>query len=394
MNQMFLQKQSLAERIAVELRQTIARQRWQAGRKLPPVRDLARQFEVSPKTAHSAIQLLAQRGIIGLRPRHGAFVRKISEKNDPSAAIGNQIGIIWPCQPTSQADFDNESCVSRIFHSAEIALREAGYYSTVLGDYDPPHFAPRIESMRPQLAGMLVFARPHIQPLLDQLDKWDLPWVILNSPGHAVAHNFVSTDYQHDCACLAQRIAQAGLRRLLLLTDTPALHVSSMEKLLGLCEGFTKGGASIHDIEVIDCAAIDEPVGHHVMQRRLATGKPPQVVFANGDFLALGAIRACREHGLRVPDDIGVIGGSGLRLAEVSRPSLSVMALPMEAIGRQAAQMIVEMATNGLSRVPGLRMPGQFIMRESFALPNDQLQSPSDVPAANMCSSESLAQSF
>jgi DNA-binding LacI/PurR family transcriptional regulator len=380
MSQASFQKQKLAERVAEELSTTIARQGWRPGRKLPAVRDLARQFEVSPNTAHSAVQLLAKRGVIDLQPRQGAFVQ-----GEREVATRNQIGIIWPCQPDPEFNFDHDDWSSRILRSAELELHEAGYYTTVLGYMGSPQFYGRIESMRPHLAGALTFSRPHISPLLDKLDGWDIPWVTINAPSRCAVHNFVVADNQGDYARLGQSLAENGLRRVLVLSNGLSLSTSSMDKLLGLYEGFASVGVSAREIEVVDCADYREPFGHGAMVRYLASLPLPQVVVAHGDLLALGAVRACRERGVRVPEKVGVIGGTGLRLSELSHPPLSVMTQPMDEMGRQAARMLAEMARDGTRRLIGRRIPGQFIQRESFVLPDyQQVQSPPGVLAADV----------
>lgn len=355
--------QNLAERVADQLSETINRQGWSPGQKLPPVRDLARQFEVSPNTAHAAIQLLAGRGIIELQARQGAFIQ-----GERQTGTRNQIGIIWPCQPEPQFRSDADGWTGRILRSAEVELHRAGYYTTILGYYDSPRFFEQIEPMRSHLAGVLTFARPTLSPLLEQLDQWDLPWITINAISRQSIHNFVSAANEENCLQLGRTLAGRGLRRVLVLTNDLSAGDSSIDKLIGLFEGFILAGASTQEIEVVNCGGQDMGCGHKAMCSRLSHLPLPQVVFTNGDSLAIGAIRACREHGVHVPEEIGVVGATGLRLAELSYPSLSVMAQPMEEMGQQAANMLIEMAREGTRRMIGRRIPCQFIVRESFVL--------------------------
>lgn len=372
---------TLVEQVAGELSLKIDRREWPAGRRLPSVRKLAKQFEVSPCTVHSAVQLLARRGVVRPRSRSGVYV-----EGKRQTVAANQIGIIWNGrQPDSRFTFDMDDWMARILRSAQEDLHGAGYFTTMLGYVDPSKPSDRIETIRPSLGGILTFALPGMRPLLDKLDQWNLPWITINPHDRRAVHNFVAADNVGDCARLGQCLARSGLLRVWVVTCGLTESDSSMEKLLGLYEGFNLAGVSTQGIEVLDCGSVDEPVGYEAAIRRLSDSPPPQVVFAGGDMLALGVLRACRERALRVPEDIAVIGATGLRLGALSHPMLSTVAQPMEEMGRQAAQMLVEMAREGTRRMIGRRISGELIVRESFVPAEgqfQQFQAPPDVPAA------------
>lgn len=373
------QKQNLAQQVAEELLKAIDRQRWSAGGRLPAVRDLARQFNVSPNTAHTAVRLLARRGIVDMRPR-GSVLRP---KPGINAQTRNQIGFIWPHQPDPHFNFGQDGWLSRILRSAEIVLQEGGFFTTVIGNFKDPKFQERIKLMRPHLAGVLTLAEGAMAPLLELLDQWDIPWVTINQISRNSVHNSVTADNRGDCARLGRAVADSGIRRVWILTSNRTPASGTMDRIVGFHEGFIEAGAPLSQVEILDCENYFEPAGYEAMLRRLEQGAPPQLVFTTGDLMALGAIRACRKMGVRVPEEVGVVSTTGLKMAELSHPSLSVVTQPMEEMGQQAGHMLMEMVREGTRRMIGRRISGQFIMRESFVLPiNESIGSPPGVPAA------------
>jgi DNA-binding LacI/PurR family transcriptional regulator len=78
------------------------------------------------------------------------------------------------------------------------------------------------------------------------------------------------------------------------------------------------------------------------MHRLLAAPLPPTAVFARTDILAMGALRAIRDMGLRVPEDISLIGHDDIRLAELSDPPLTTVRIDTGRIGRMATEALLK----------------------------------------------------
>lgn len=84
-----------------------------------------------------------------------------------------------------------------------------------------------------------------------------------------------------------------------------------------------------------------ESLGYEAMQRLLALPEPPTAVFARNDFTAMGAMTAIKEAGLRVPEDIAVVGFDDVPLAMHTSPSLTTVRQPTLEQGRIAAEFLL-----------------------------------------------------
>jgi LacI family repressor for deo operon, udp, cdd, tsx, nupC, and nupG len=83
--------------------------------------------------------------------------------------------------------------------------------------------------------------------------------------------------------------------------------------------------------------------GERAIERLLSQGKSFSAVFCSNDEMAIGAMRALISHGLRVPEDISVVGFDDIRYARYTSPSLTTIAQPKNALGREAMTMLIEL---------------------------------------------------
>jgi DNA-binding LacI/PurR family transcriptional regulator len=109
--------------------------------------------------------------------------------------------------------------------------------------------------------------------------------------------------------------------------------------------------------------------GYQAAQRLLAMGQPFSGIFAQNDQMAVGAIRALREAGRRVPDDVSVIGFDDIPLASYFDPPLTTLRQPMEESGRRAARLLIETIQNPDRPPEGILIHARLIERASCAPP-------------------------
>jgi DNA-binding LacI/PurR family transcriptional regulator len=82
--------------------------------------------------------------------------------------------------------------------------------------------------------------------------------------------------------------------------------------------------------------------GQAAMRELLALGERPDAVFAANDLMALGALHAAQEAGVRVPDDLLLVGYDDIPFAAISQPPLTTMAMPKRELGRAAAALLAD----------------------------------------------------
>ncbi|MGK5740494.1 LacI family DNA-binding transcriptional regulator [Micromonospora sp. URMC 103] len=108
--------------------------------------------------------------------------------------------------------------------------------------------------------------------------------------------------------------------------------------------------------------------GYQAARSLLAQKRPPDAIFCYSDPLAIGAIRAAADVGLRVPDDVAVIGLGGSEEGRYSRPSLSTVSVDVDAIARTALTRIVTRITCPEVAPVEVTAPHTLLARESAPL--------------------------
>jgi len=105
--------------------------------------------------------------------------------------------------------------------------------------------------------------------------------------------------------------------------------------------------------------------GYHALKELLALPQLPTAIFAGNDLMALGAIYSLEEAGLRVPEDIAVVGYDDREIASLSRPRITTVKIPCYEMGTAGARMLLELLENRTNVADPVYVKGELIVRES-----------------------------
>jgi len=108
-------------------------------------------------------------------------------------------------------------------------------------------------------------------------------------------------------------------------------------------------------------------VGYKVTKKMMKSREPFTAIFAFNDISALGAIRAVFESGLRVPEDVSVVGFDDIQSAAFQHPGLTTIRQPLHQMGKTAAETVLRRIKSGHDRVHEIVVEPELIVRESTA---------------------------
>jgi DNA-binding LacI/PurR family transcriptional regulator len=114
-------------------------------------------------------------------------------------------------------------------------------------------------------------------------------------------------------------------------------------------------------------------LGYPHAKQLLSRGAPFTALFAYNDSLAIGAIRAIHEAGLRVPEDVSVVGFDDILSAAYCIPALTTVRQPLEKMGEIAARTLLDRIDNPNSYLAEIAIEPEFVVRKSTAQPRTQL---------------------
>jgi LacI family transcriptional regulator len=95
--------------------------------------------------------------------------------------------------------------------------------------------------------------------------------------------------------------------------------------------------------------------------------EPPTAIFASNDVMAMGAMDAIRHRGLRIPNDISIIGFDNIPQSAMVFPPLTTIQQPLEHMGRVATQMLLEMLEQSQFSGRRIDLPTELVQRASCA---------------------------
>jgi DNA-binding LacI/PurR family transcriptional regulator len=364
-------REGLSRQLATTFREKIRSGEWAVGHRIPTTRQLAATYQVSLNTIQNAFRELEAHDLVERSPRRGGFVKGPAISRKRPRVRATTICVVRQ-QGLPGAAHERDDWTNRIKAAAERELAEQDYHVSMFSYPGEDHEAvqrlmARLDHLGQDLAGVLCFPVTGFTGVLDQLDRRNVPWVSINRPSEHAVHNFVTADNREGGRVVGRCFADLGLDRVLVLGQPFAEGNSGSEKFFGFLRGYLEGGRASRNFDYQICEGIAEHNGYERMRDYTDRFGPPHGVFAAGDLLALGAIRYCRENALPVPEQVSVVGSTGLNLVEYAHPTLTVLQQPMEEMGREAALMLLEMVREEIRRLLGRYLPSPLIVRESLA---------------------------
>jgi DNA-binding LacI/PurR family transcriptional regulator len=192
------------------------------------------------------------------------------------------------------------------------------------------------------------------------------PMVLL---GERVSHgpaDHVVIDNEVAAADATEHLAGLGRKRVAAIgaQDFPSA-VTAQQRLAGYRRALAGAGLPAHPGLVVPVASFHRADGAAAMARLLETAEPPDAVFCFNDLLALGAIRTLLKRGLRVPDDVAVIGFDDIEDGRFSTPTLSTIAPDMAGIAEIAVGLLAERMGQSKEPPREVRVTHRLVARES-----------------------------
>lgn len=217
------------------------------------------------------------------------------------------------------------------------------------------------------LDGLIVASAFLDDSFVQRLQQDDFPFVLIGRQPSRLDINTVDADNSHGAMMAAQHFARIGYTRIATITG-PLNMVASVDRRDGFLAGLRLAGLSISDGQVIE-GDFSEQSGYDGMMRLLMLGasQRPQAVFVASDRMAIGALKAARAAGLRVPDDVALIGFDDIPMASAVEPTLTTVRQPIERLGYTAAAVLIDLlaAAEGSGRPQRVVLPTELVIRES-----------------------------
>ncbi|HVO43675.1 MAG TPA: LacI family DNA-binding transcriptional regulator [Aggregatilineales bacterium] len=246
-----------------------------------------------------------------------------------------------------------------VTEGVEEILRSDGYPILLVSANDVQSEINAIELLRAQQVDGFIFMSLSISYPTDhlvQLEADDMPFIIINRDLEPGLFNQIQFDDRGAGRLAAQHLLSLGHTHIAVLcgpcSDSLARsrRRSAVERYAGWCEVLNSHNLPVVSEWVLDGHYTYEG-GYEAAQQLLAlirhSSEPPTALFVANDMMAVGALRAFAEGGLRIPEDLAVVTVGGTPLLEYTFPPLTTVQQPIAEAGRVAARLLVDWMKRG-----------------------------------------------
>jgi LacI family transcriptional regulator len=232
-----------------------------------------------------------------------------------------------------------------LLEGAVRAGNDSDYILTVLMETgDSPHTADRIyrRFIRGRhVDGVVILSSTVEDPIVQRLTDDRFPFVLIGRHPHHEA-NFVDIDNRAAAHDAVTHLLGHGYRRIGIV-DGPVNLIASIDRYAGYVNALQEAGR-MPDPALTVHSDFTRRGGYRAMQSILdANSTPPDAMFVASDTMASGVLQALRDFGLRVPDDVAVMGFDGLDETLVSQPILSTVYQPIRDLGTQGVLALIDL---------------------------------------------------
>lgn len=242
--------------------------------------------------------------------------------------------------------------ITQIISVMEGVLQEKGYSVMVCDCRSDPERECRavrflLEKRVDGLINMPIGAGAHLEPALEK----ELPVLLLDRPLPLLANRVscVLSDNEGAARTAARRLLEAGHRQIGIIVGPTDIFTSQL-RLKGYREALEEYGVTPCE-NLIAYSDYTVQGGYRQICRLLEENKDMTAVFVTNYEMTLGALIALNERGVRIPEELSIIGFDNLDLSRVANPPLTIVSQPLEEIGLQAARLMLDQLS-GENRTP------------------------------------------
>ena len=204
-------------------------------------------------------------------------------------------------------------------------------------------------------------------PILTELTAAGTP-VVTVAMGHAFANALnVRMDDFKAAREMTEYLVSLGHRRIAMITGHPD-HIASIERERGFRSAMEAAGLDIAPAYV-EQGLFTFRSGMEAAERLLDLPDPPTAIFAFNDNAAISVVHVARARGLRVPEDLSVVGFDDSEQAAIVTPPLTTVRQPLEELGRMAVSLLLRVLENQRHDALRIELATKLVVRESTASP-------------------------
>ncbi|MGH9458276.1 MAG: LacI family DNA-binding transcriptional regulator [Thermoanaerobaculia bacterium] len=251
---------------------------------------------------------------------------------------------------------------SEVIRGIDVAARHSGYHLLVSGSHsDWNEMAAVLLAVRGRVDGLIVMAPELEAERIASRLPGGLAVVLLNCRADGAWS--VAIDNSRGVASMMDHLFSLGHREIAFIAG-PDGNADAAERLRAWEEAMGDGRATALD-EILVRGDFSENAGYDAANTLLSRGRRPTAIFGANDAMAIGALCAIRERGVRVPEELAVVGFDDIPIARFVSPPLTTVSVEIAELGRSAFDLLLEASRSDGRDARLETFPTHLVIRES-----------------------------
>lgn len=254
---------------------------------------------------------------------------------------------------------------SEVIRGIDQTARREGYHVLISSSHSDHHATESLlRSMRGRVDGLILMLPDiRVTAVASQLPD-GFPVVLMNCAGDTNGHDAINIANYEGAYAMAQHLIERGHRRIAIIRGAERNH-DAAERLRGYRAALRDAGLP-HDSALEATGDFSETSGYQAAAQLARVSPRPTAIFSFNDAMAVGALSALREAGLRIPDDMAVAGFDDIPMARYVEPPLSSVHVDISALGARAATLLLDAVLQpGVREIRREIVPTNLVVRRS-----------------------------
>ena len=335
--------------------------------KRPTIKDVARLAGVNPSTVS---RVLAGSPLISEKTREKVVraMRELGYHPDLNARnlARKEIGILGLVLPRAAEELFQNHFFPEVLRGITSAARKAGFdllLSSGATAKEEREAVLRLVDGR-RCDGVILLVSRTDDMLMRELEKRSFPAVVIGKPLNNYRVGFVDNDNIAAGFEVTNYLLQKGHRSIGLIVGALSLVVN-LDRLEGYKKALQERGLPFDRRYVVSVDFSEEGGYRGVYELKERIPKLPSALVCADDLQAFGAYRALRELGVKVPEDVSVIGFNNVHLSGYVTPPLTTVDIHIYELGEKAVELLVKLIREGMNEAAKIIIPVTLIERNS-----------------------------
>jgi LacI family transcriptional regulator len=307
-------------------------------RRRPTIGDVAELAGVSKATVSRVVNSTRS-----VAPDRAAAVREAVaqlgyEPFGPAQALRQTRVRIWT---VIIADIENPFFTSVVRGIEDVAHASGHRLVLCNSDGDVDKEASYLDiAIRERMSGVVIAAASTRGSHIDRLLEDGIPVVAIDRRLEGAKVDAVVVDNERGAFEATQHLLDSGYRRVACIAGPSGISTSA-ERLAGYRAALRRNEIR-DDRSLVRRGDYREATAYKATDALLDLADPPDALFVANNLMTLGAVRAIHDRGLEIPGDVGLVGFDDTPVAELMRPTITVVSQPVHEIGRTAAELLLD----------------------------------------------------